>query len=454
MQSLIGQLVTGLTALAVLGLAPPALGNESDGDSVVEACYTGPIGQVNDLPGGDPPQEDWCHPLFSEVNVETALDTLRVSWLPQSSQVYWPCGFQYAWQHCDVDRYEVHIYTWIRDRGDRLGWSTDSRKCLVPSTSRECEFTGLVAGKSYMVNLRAYIENGTWFKIKEMSATVPAPPSAPGSVGVSVVGSAVDVEWSSPSDWGGANELSYRVSTSPESGTCEVVAVGACRLEDVPRGVPLTVQVIASNVAGSSAPASSAPVTVPVTAPDSPGVVTAKYPKPGTAKVSWTAPANDGGKPITRYTVTAKPGKQTCSTSGTQSCVIKGLTSGKSYSFTVKAKNAIGTSAASPAGVAGVLVGPSSSPRKVNASPSGGSATISWNKPSKSGGGKLVEYVARAGSQTCTTKKKKCKINGLALGRTYQVTVTAVTTGGRSKPATTTVTTIAPIPPKPQQDIT
>ena len=406
-----------------------------------------------------------------------ALSTLGIA-AGQPALAFVPCDAA-AWEASvnpvgEVTADDYALFSWepysgqghftVRHRrfSEVSGWSEFTYEFVGPATSfRVPFFDGNERSSHISLGVSGWCvggpdgPDGTRRGLPSQIVTVRSvPPSAPGSVGVSVVGSAVDVEWSSPSDWGGANELSYRVSTSPESGTCEVVAVGACRLEDVPRGVPLTVQVIASNVAGSSAPASSAPVTVPVTAPDSPGVVTAKYPKPGTAKVSWTAPANDGGKPITRYTVTAKPGKQTCSTSGTQSCVIKGLTSGKSYSFTVKAKNAIGTSAASPAGVAGVLVGPSSSPRKVNASPSGGSATISWNKPSKSGGGKLVEYVARAGSQTCTTKKKKCKINGLALGRTYQVTVTAVTTGGRSKPATTTVTTIAPIPPKPQQDIT
>jgi hypothetical protein len=279
-------------------------------------------------------------------------------------------------------------------------------------------------------------------------------PSSPVSVGASVVGGFVDVSWAGPEDWGGASELTYRVSTSPPSASCEVVDVGACRLEGVPRGVPLTVNVTASNPAGTSAPASSAPVSVAVTAPDPPAVVTAKYPKAGTAKVSWTAPANDGGKPITGYVVTSSPGKKSCSTTGKQACVVKGLTGGKAYSFTVKATNAIGTSKASPAGVAGVLVGPASAPQDAKATASGGSAKISWAKPRKSGGGKLVQYIARAGSSSCTTKKKTCTINGLALGRTYQVTVTAVTTGGRSKPATTTVTTIAPVPVKPQQDIT
>jgi len=64
------------------------------------------------------------------------------------------------------------------------------------------------------------------------------------------------------------------------------------------------------------------------------------------ATISWSAPSSDGGAAITSYTATASPGGATCTTSST-SCTITGLANGTSYTFTVRATNSAGTSAAS-----------------------------------------------------------------------------------------------------------
>ncbi len=68
----------------------------------------------------------------------------------------------------------------------------------------------------------------------------------------------------------------------------------------------------------------------------------------GQVVVSWNAPVRTGGSTITAYTVTASPGGQTCGwSSGALSCTITGLTNGTSYTFTVTATNAEGTSSPS-----------------------------------------------------------------------------------------------------------
>lgn len=81
------------------------------------------------------------------------------------------------------------------------------------------------------------------------------------------------------------------------------------------------------------------------TIPEAPGMGLAKG-GDGQATITFTPPDENGGAPVVRYTVTAKPGG--LSVRGTRSpLTVTGLTNGKPYTFTVKAVNKVGASPAS-----------------------------------------------------------------------------------------------------------
>ena len=82
--------------------------------------------------------------------------------------------------------------------------------------------------------------------------------------------------------------------------------------------------------------------------PDAPTGVSASATGQTTASVSFSAPANNGGSAITSFTVTSSPAGGTA-TGASSPLTVTGLTASTSYTFTVTATNAVGTSVASSA---------------------------------------------------------------------------------------------------------
>ena len=202
--------------------------------------------------------------------------------------------------------------------------------------------TGLSNGTAYTFTVVATNAAGNSVASAASAAvtprTVPGAPTSP----VATAGNAqASVAFNAPNSTGGSTITGYTVTSSP-GGLTATGANSPLVVTGLSNGTAYTFTVVATNAAGNSlasvASAAVTPRTVPG-APTSP-VATAGNAQ---ASVAFTAPASDGGSAITGYTVTSSPGGFTA-TGASSPLVITGLTNLTSYTFTVVASNAAGSS--------------------------------------------------------------------------------------------------------------
>jgi hypothetical protein len=185
-------------------------------------------------------------------------------------------------------------------------------------------------------------------------------PDAPTAVTGVAGNQQISVSWTAPTETGGNPLLDYTATATPPppaqgvAGQCTSSAPATtCTITGLVNGTRYQLGVTARTQSGSSSAGVGAAAVTPFGPPQPPTNIQVVI--SGTsAAVSWTAPSNSGGLPITGYTVTTSPGGFTCAVTGAPpptACTIPNLPSG-TYTFSVVATNA-GGAAGAPGTAAG-----------------------------------------------------------------------------------------------------
>lgn len=148
----------------------------------------------------------------------------------------------------------------------------------------------------------------------------------------------------------GGNSASYGVWYGTSQASPHVAGLAALVLQRYPQYTP---QEVATYLKDNASGRDTGPnntwgyglARLPFLKPTAPTGVIAT-PHEGQAEVTWSAPSDNGGSPITQYTVTSNPGVADVTATGL-STTIAGLSPFKSYTFYVSATNAVGTSSSS-----------------------------------------------------------------------------------------------------------
>jgi hypothetical protein len=303
---------------------------------------------ANGLPC-DPPASTVDDGVDQSDQVGTAVALPPVQHVPSSpasaALLYDGNGLDASWSGATspdgpIDGYELELHD----------STTNTNQTISLGVTTSAADLAAARGHLYSFRVRAHNIAG-WGPFSAASNVVLAAvaPDAPPSVSGVAGDTQVTVSWSAGGD-GGSPISTYTVTGSPGGQTC-MWSGGplTCTIGGLTNGTPYTFTVVATNVVGDSAPsAPSAPVT-PARLPGAP-VAPSATPSDAQAIVAWSAPASDGGAPITGYTVTSDPDGKTCTwSSGPLTCTVSALTNGTPYTFTVTATNDAGTGPSSAA---------------------------------------------------------------------------------------------------------
>jgi titin len=297
--------------------------------------------------------------------------------------------------------------------------------------------TGLTNGTTYAFRIVATNAAGAGAATAPVLATPATTPGAPTSVATVAGDGFVTLTWVAPSSNGGAFVTSYFIEKSTDGTTWTTAATTSAReftVTGLANGTAYRFRISAENAAGTGASAQASATVTPSAKAASPTSIVAT-PTDGSIALAWSAPTDTGGSTLTGYTVEQSTDGgvtwTTAATTATPSTTLTGLTNGTTYSYRVRANNAIGSGAASTVATTTPFTTPGA-PRNVASFAGDREVVLSWSAPTNTGGSAITGYVVQQSTNgtTWTTvdtpSVASTVISGLTNGTSYSYRVFAV----------------------------
>jgi hypothetical protein len=316
--------------------------------------------------------------------------------------------------------------------------------------------SGLTNGQTYSFKVRAFNQNGNGLQSVAVSATPSGVPSAPTSLVATKGDSSIQIAFAAGADGGSAlTNYKYSLDGTTYVAFSPVVTSSPLTISGLTNGTAYTVYLKAVNANGDSAASSSTSAT-PSTIPSVPTSVVAVR-GDECATISWTQEST-GGSPIQNYVITGRPSVGDVDTveivtENPYTLPIGSLVNGVSYTFTVVAINANGSSAASSASNAVVPARASDAPAGLGATIGDGSLQVSFSVE-YSGGVPITNYKYSLDGTTYVAfspavTSSPVTISGLTNGTAYTVYLKAVNEMGDSAASSPISATPATVPSVP-----
>jgi len=324
----------------------------------------------------------------------------------------------------------------------------------IPAPTTSFLVTGLTNGTPYYFQVAAVNFNGTGpysSQTANSTATPSITPQPPSPITTtSITSTSITLSWTAPTNTGGNPVTGYLIYWSEISSTGSIISTNSYTISSTLPTPPATtytipnlthatlyeIQISSINCSGVG-PLSSPPLyvttsSIPPSAPTNVVITGCNTGYTNSVILTWTAPADDGGSPITNYVIYYRTSSVGSSPAGTwytyntnsaaTTATISFLSPGISYDFKVAAQNAAGVGIFSSPIVSSSSYNPPTTPTNlvatnvVSNTSSNGSIVLTWTASTQEGAQSISYYVI---------EYKICEFGGWI---TYPTTILSPTT--------------------------